>query len=632
MAKSNALCIRALLLVLCLPAISLMSQVNVTTYHNDNARTGQNIFEPFLTPALLASGGFGRLFSVPVDGQVYAQPLVLSNVAIGGGTHNVVYVATEHDSLYAIDANNGTVYWKTSFINPPAINTASSGLTGVNCSLISPEYGITSTPAISAATGTIYVVPVTVRSGTYSYQLHAVDVTTGAEQPGSPVQIQATLNGITFDPFRHLNRPALLLENGHIILAWGSYCDHARYFGWVMSYNASTLVQEAVGNVNLNSDPSGRNAGIWMSGAGVASDANGNLYLATGNGDFGGGFPYDFGSSILKLGPPSGGTFPMLDWFTPFSENDLNDPNDEDLGSGGVLLIPTQPGSAHPNLLVQMGKDGVLHLIDINHLGHYCSSCTSVDTNIVQEIPNANVGVFGAPAYWGQQVYFGGATDGGGRDQVKAFFLNPSVSQLRLVSQTPESFSYPTPTPSVSANGLTNGILWVLDNSNYANRGPAYLHAYDATNLAVELYSNSNACRDTLGGAVKFTVPTVANGEVFVGGSRQLTVLGQLTSTSLSPPSLNFGSHLSTDPAQQLTTTLTNTGTHTLFSNLGKLSSPFAVSGTTCTATLGPKASCSITVQFTPSQGKTGSNSQTLVINDSAVSGCQKIPATATIS
>src|SRR5581483_1539972 len=266
---------RALFVILSLAGAPLLCQVNVTTYHNDNARTGQNTLETTLTPSLLTSGQFGKLFSVALDGRVHSQPLLLSNLSIAGGKHNVVYLATEHDSMYAIDANNGTVYWKTSFISPPASTTISSGTAGVNCSDIAPEYGITSTPVINPATATIYAVANTVESGSYVYRLHAIDVSTGAEKVGSPVQIQASLNGATFDAFSQMNRPALLLKSGHIILAWGSHCDHPLYFGWVMSYNATTLAQEAVYNVNSESDASGRNAGIWMSGAGVAADSGG---------------------------------------------------------------------------------------------------------------------------------------------------------------------------------------------------------------------------------------------------------------------------------------------------------------------------------------------------------------------
>jgi hypothetical protein len=526
------------------------AQVNVTTYHNDNARTGQNIQEVNITPANI--GTFEELFAVPVDGQVYAQPLVLSNVSIGGGTHNVVYVATEHDSVYAIDAANGNVYWRRSLI-PSGATTQPSGPGGINCpnnDINGPEYGITSTPVIDPSTGTLYVVPGTVESGAYIYRLHAIDVSTGLDKAtinsGMPVEISATLNGDNFVARQQMNRPGLLLENGHVIIAWGSHCDLATYFGWVMSYNASTLAQEAVYNDDPNGggDNGGLGGGIWMSGGGVASDSSGNLYFATGNGDFEYvSSPVDFGCSILKLPPvpPAGTAWIVADWYTPYNEyNECHGNSDNDLGSGGVLLLPTQPaGDMYTELLVQMGKTGALSLVNRNDLGGYCNNCTSQtgDTNIVQEILNATVGVWGSPAYWNGNVYFGGADTDGDTDPVKAFSLYGTKPQLELTSTTPQKFGYPTPTPSVSSNGNSNGILWVLDDGRWKSSCCAVLHAYDATNLATELYSSATrALRDEVGGAVKFTVPTVANGRVFVGASQQLVVYGLLSSVTVQRP------------------------------------------------------------------------------------------------
>ena len=330
-----------------------IAQVSVTTYHNDNSRTGQNTQETVLTPAALKNG-FGKLFSVAVNGQVYAQPLVLSNVSIGGGTHNVVYVATENDSVYAFDAANGTMYWQVSLGTPEPWNqTNPGGSMGTGCNNITPQYGITSTPVIdpSHSPPLIYVVA---ENGA-EYQLHALAAGTGAEQLGGPVTISGNYAGISFDALFQLIRPGLLLENGHVIIAAGSHCDSGPWYGWVFSYSASTLLQQAV----LNIEPSGHCAGIWMSGGGVAADTAGNLYLATGNGDFGPNYasPVNFGDSILKLSPPANGTFSIADWFTPHNQDDLSGSNDTDLGSGGVLLLPDQPsGDAHKHLLVQMGK------------------------------------------------------------------------------------------------------------------------------------------------------------------------------------------------------------------------------------------------------------------------------------
>ncbi len=326
------------------------AQVNVTTYHNDNARTGQNTLETILTPSALQPYKFGKLFSVAVDGQVYAEPLILSNVSIGGGTHNVVYVATENDSVYAIDASTGTIYWSRSLGSP----VPSSELPNGGCGDISPYYGITSTPTIDPANGTFYVVTSILQSGEPAYQLHALAVTTGTEKFGGPVAIGRSYGGITFSaPYQHI-RPGLLFENGHIIIASGSHCDNGPWYGWVMSYNASTLRQEAI----FNTEPTGHCAGVWMSGSGVAADASGNLYFATGNSGNQNGT--DLGDSIVKLSPPTSG-FSVLSYFTP-SENYLTG-QDMDVGSGGVLLLP------NTSLLVQMGKPGDLFLVNQNVMG-----------------------------------------------------------------------------------------------------------------------------------------------------------------------------------------------------------------------------------------------------------------------
>jgi hypothetical protein len=512
--------------------------VNVTTYHNDNSRTGQNTAETALTTTNVTYTKFGRLFTVALDGQVYAQPLVLSGVVIAGVAHNVVYVATEHDSVYALDAASGQQYWKTSFLSS-GVTTAPTDGDGINCGdLNGPEYGITGTPVINPSTNTLYVVAETYESGSHVHRLHALDVRTGLQISGvQPVVIAATANGDTFDALHHINRPGLLLENNHLIIAWGSHCDDTPYFGWVMSYNAATLQQEAVYNddqagIQLNG---GKGAGIWMGGGGVASDSAGNLYFSTGNGDFGTlPSPTDLGDSIIKLSPPppTGGLFSVADWFTPRDQDDL-DAADTDVGSGGVLLLPDQPaGDTHQQLLVQMGKEGALYLVDRNNMGHYCSGCSDdSDTNIVQEIPNATVGVWGSPAYWNGNVYFGGANTNGSAGPVKAFSLYSTTPKLELTSQTSESFHFSTPTPSVSSNGTSNGILWFLDNGSWKTFGSAVLHAFNATNLsAPELYNSSQVpSRDQAGEAVKFTVPTIANGKVYVGGASNSAVNGQLT-------------------------------------------------------------------------------------------------------
>jgi Legume lectin domain/Chitobiase/beta-hexosaminidase C-terminal domain len=516
----------------------LPAQVNVTTYHNDNTRSGLNPQETTLTPTNVNSSQFGKLFSVSLDGYVYAQPLYLSNVSINGGTHNVLYVATEHDSLYAIDADSGTIYWQQSFINAAAgVTTASSS--DVSCTDLVPEVGITGTPAIDTSTGTIYLIAKTKENGAFVQRLHAIDTVTHAEKFGGPVVIQASVPGngdgstngvVSFDPLKEHSRPGVLLENGHVVVAWASHCDNGPYHGWVMSYSASTLAQEAV----FNTSPNGGLSGVWMSGDGVAADSSGNLFFATGNGTYDG--VTNYGDSIVKLGPPSGGSFPILDWFTPYNQSSLSG-GDTDVASGGLLLLPDMPsGVPHTHQLVQMGKEGKLYEVDRDNMGKFCSTCTSVDTNIIQEVPGATTGVWGGPSYWNNNVYWGGGNDGGSADNLKAFTVN--LNNTGFLSTTPSSksskqFSFATGTPVVSSNGNTNGIVWLLDNSAFASSCCQALYAYDATNLNNMLYNSTQAAnnRDVPGGAVKFSAPTIANGKVYVGGQALVTAYGIISTT-----------------------------------------------------------------------------------------------------
>ena len=525
-------------ILLIFSALFTAAQVNVTTYHNDNARSGQNIQETLLTPGNVNSAQFGKLFTVSVQGYVYAQPLYLANVQnIAGGTHNVLFIATEHDQLYALDADNGSVLWQQSFINPPSINTVTNS--EVSCGDLVPEIGITGTPVIDPSTGTVYLVTKTNESGVYFQRLHAIDILTHVEKFGGPVVISATVNGQTFDPLRNHNRPGLLLSNGHVVIAWASHCDNTPYHGWVMSYRAGvqptdTLTQEAV----FNGSPNGGLAGIWMSGDGVAADSSGNLFFATGNGTYDGLSGGDFGDSIVKLSPPTNGTFNLLDWFTPWNQQSLSDA-DEDLGSGGLLLLPDLPkGTPHQQLLVQMGKEGKIYLVDRNDMGEFCSTCTSIDTNIVEEIPGATQGIWGSPAYWNGNVYWGAGNDGGNPDHLKAFSFNANGSgQLSTspTSQTSRTFNFATAAPVISANGTANGIVWLVDDTIYASN--QVLYAYDATNLANMLYNSTQAPnnRDVPGAPVKFTAPIVVNGKVYLGSQGSVSAFGslvQVTSTS----------------------------------------------------------------------------------------------------
>jgi len=534
------------MLVVCLFFILssvLQAQVNVTTYHNDNARTGQNIQEAILTPANVNSGQFGKLFSVSVDGWVYAQPLYLSNVTISGGTHNVLYVATEHDSLYAIDAGSGTIYWQISLI-PSGGSTVNSN-TDLGCGDLVPEVGITGTPVIDPTTGTIYLVAKSKVNGSLVQYLHAIDVGTSAEKFGGPVLIEATVPGtasdgngttVSFSPHFENQRAGLLLENGHVVIGWSSHCDISPWHGWIMSYSASTLTQEAA----FNTSADGSANGVWMSGGGLAADANGNIFFATGNGTWNG--TTDYGDSIVKLGPPSGGSFPVLDYFTPYNQSSLAG-GDTDVASGGLVLLPNL--SSGQQLLTQMGKEGKMYVIDRNNMGKYCVNdnppCNGSDPNIVQEIPGATAGVWGTPAYWNGSVYWGGGSDGGGPDNLKAFSFNANNSGLISTSPTSESakaFSFAAPSPIISANGNTNGILWGLDDSAFGSTCSGgsncqVLYAYDATNLANMLYNSSQAAnnRDVPGGAVKFATPIVANGKVYVGSQLKVSAYGAISAT-----------------------------------------------------------------------------------------------------
>ncbi len=537
----------------CVCSTESYAQVSVTTYHNDNSRTGANTQESILTPANVNSSQFGKLFSVPVDGAVYAQPLYLANVTIDGGPHNVVYIATEHDSVYAIDADTGRIYWQISLI-PPGGSTFNTA-TDVNCGDQAPEIGITGTPVIDTTTGTLYLVAKVKLNGVFSQYLHALDVSTAAEKFGGPMSIHASVPGkatdgdgsmVSFNPRMQNQRAGLLLENGHLVIAWSSHCDNLPYHGWVMAYGATTLTLEGA----YNSSADGMLDGIWMGAGGPAADANGNIYVATGNGSWNG--TTNLGSSIIKLGPPSNSSLPILDYFTTFNQGTLST-NDEDVASGGLILLPTLPSGQE--LLTLIGKEGRLYLVDRNSMGKYCGTqpgCTASNPNIVQEIPQASTGIFGTPAYWNGTLYWAGGNDlTGAIDPLKSFSFNANGSGListTPTSATARSFSFSGPVPSVSANGATNGIVWGLDNSQFASTcsGGTHcqvLYAYSATNLGTMLYNSGQASnsRDVPGGAVKFTTPTVANGKVYVGSKSSISVFGLLSAVpaTATPPTFS---------------------------------------------------------------------------------------------
>ncbi len=526
---------------------------DVLTQHYDNARTGQNLSEYSLTPSNVNSNSFGKLFSVSVDGYIYAQPLYLSNLAIPGkGTHNVVFVATEHDSVYAFDAdtNSGGALWKASLLD--GAHGAASGArtvqsSEVGTSDISPEIGITGTPVINKGSGTLYVVSKSVENGAFVQRLHALDVGTGQEKLGGPVTLQASIPGtgngssggfLRFDPKWSHNRPGLLLLNGIIYIGFGSHGDNGPWHGWILAYNAGNLSQTAA----FCPTPNGIGSAFWMSGAGLSADVTdpsghpyGRMFAPTANGTFDASRPYgsnmDFGDDELRL-DLSGGVPTVVDAFTPTNQLSL-DESDSDFGSGGSLLLPDQPGS-HPHLLVQAGKEGTIYLIDRDNLGGYNST-----DNVVQELHGQTYGLWSSAAYWNDRVYLWG-TD----EPLKAFSLSNGQLSSSPVSTSSETYGFPGATPVISANGASNGIVWSLQTDAYGSNGPAVLHAHDAVNLGRTLYSsNQNASRDNPGGAVKFTVPTVANGKVYVPTQGQLSVYGLFGGTQqTSVPSFSPGS------------------------------------------------------------------------------------------
>lgn len=509
--------------------LPLCGQVNVLTYQYDTTRAGMNADETTLTKANVNATNFGKLFAHSVDGVLYGQPLYVANVTIPGkGMHNVVYVATEHDSVYAFDADsaagpNAAPLWQVSFLN------ASSGVTtvpaaDVNCGQIEPEIGITSTPVIDTAAGTIFVVAmtkeVTGSNVNYVQRLHALDITTGAERANSPVIIQATYPGtgeggatLIFDPKNYKQRPGLLLLNGTVYTSWSSHCDIGVYHGWLIGYDERTLKQVSV----YNNTPNGNQGSFWMADAAPAVDSSGNIYLVSGNGVFDAASAGpDLGESYIKLSTSNG--VAVADYFTPFNYASL-DAGDADTGSAGVALIGDEAGSsAHPHLMAGAGKEGRIYLLDRDNLGKFHAGS---DSQIVQSLPGAIGSLFGNPAYFNKTLYFCGAGDA-----LKAFSISNAQMSAAPVSQSSTYFGYPGCVPTISANGAATGIVWVVDQAGI-------LRAYDASNLATELYdSNQNAAHDSLGAAVKFSVPMVVNGKVYAATQSALVVYGLLAGTA----------------------------------------------------------------------------------------------------
>jgi hypothetical protein len=508
------------------PPVPPSSQANdVLTYHNDNARSGQMLNETILTPANVNAASFGLLHVLSVDGKVDAQPLYVSNT----GSPNLLIVATEHGSVYAFDADQGNIVWQKSMLLSGETTSDDHG-----CSQVTPEIGVTATPAIDRGAGphgTIYVVAMSKNaSGNYFQRLHALDLSSGNEEFGGPKTVVATFPGngdnssggnVVFDPGQYKDRPGLLLLNGVVYTGWSSHCDIRPYTGWLIGYDQNTLAQTSI----LNVTPNGNEGSFWNSGAGPAADSGGNIIALQANGTFDTtlnlqGFPSqgNFGNSFLKISTTNR-QLTVADYFAPFNvaaENSV----DQDLGSGGALVLPDLKDStgATRHLAVGAGKDAHIYVADRDNMGKFNPS----NNNQVYQDVNGALGgaVFSMPAYFNGVLYYGAVGD-----NLKAF----PIANARLAgnpsSQSATSFTYPGATPSVSANGTTGGIVWAAENSN-----PAALHAYDATNLGTELYNSSQAAngRDHFGAGNKFITPTIAHGKVYVGTTNGVGVFGLL--------------------------------------------------------------------------------------------------------
>jgi Immunoglobulin I-set domain len=498
---------------------------DVTTYKNDQSRSGQNLTELTLNLTNVAPTSFGLLRMLPVDGRVDAQPLSLSQLSIAGGSFNTVFVATEHDSVYAFDSDSGAVLWHVSLLGTGETPSDDRG-----CSQVTPEIGVTSTPVIdrtAGAHGTLYAVAMSIDAqSNYHQRLHALDITTGAELLNGPVEITASfpVTGTatsTFDPRSYEERAALLLLNGTIYTSWTSHCDFAPYGGWIIAYAQSTLARTGALNVAANSS---RGPAIWMAGGGPAADSSGNIYLLTANGAFettmdGNGFPsgQDFGNSFLKISSASAG-LKVLDYFTMF--NEVAESNgDQDLGSGGEMLLPDLMDSTSTvrHLMVGAGKDGNIYVVDRDSMSKFNAGANKNYQTLSGVLTG---GIWSTPAYFNGNVYYGNVSG-----TLKAFAISSAKLGATPQSQSATQFTYPGTAPSISANGTANGIVWAHENSS-----PAVLHAYDAANLAHEIYSSNQAAgnRDQFGAGNKYITPMIADGKVFVGTTNSVAVFGLL--------------------------------------------------------------------------------------------------------
>ena len=537
-------------------SIGVTDLAGIYTQHDDAARDGANEEEYALSPANVAGSSFGKLFSCTADGAVYAQPLWVAGLSVNGAMHNVVFVATEHDSLYAFDADASPCQklWQVSLIDgshgatPGEITIPSGpgGKVGQGYGDLTPETGVTGTPVIDPATGTLYVVSASMNAGGTNFfqRLHAINMATGAERPGSPVTIAATVPGtsgggvtVSFNSRTENQRAGLALGNGSVYIAWGSHEDGMPYSGWLIAYtyNGSSFTQTSA----FDAAPDAGKGGIWMSGAAPAVDAQGQLYVLTGNGNFdaaSGTTPDDdYGDSLLQLSP----ALKVMQYFTPSDESADNIYNN-DFGAGGAAVLADLPASSPiRHVALAGGKDGDLYVLNRDVIGGYGDGNAYQEINLGPEgslsVDNPGV-IFSVGAYWNYNYYVAGAGEA-----MKVYTLDPTTAKLDL-SQTASApsggYAFPGSTPSVSASGNSNGVVWVLDSSQFCTDaspgcGPAVLHAYDATNIARELWNSAASSADAAGNAVKFAVPTIANGKVYAG-TRGNNTGGAYGSTSIS--------------------------------------------------------------------------------------------------
>jgi hypothetical protein len=610
-------------------------------YSGQFAWQTNNVNETILTPTNVSSGQFGKVFSYPVDGSIFAQPLYVANVNIPGqGTHNVVYVVTESDGIYAFDADGlqTAPLWYVSLINP------ANGITAPNCYAvvgpcnIYPTIGITGTPAIDSLSGTMYFDAMTLENGTYYHRIHALDITTGAEKFGGPVVVQASAPGkglgnvggvISFVPQHDINRPGILLMNGVIYVVYGGSAH-----GWVMGYNATTLAQLYV----LLLSPNSYASGVWMTGEGLQTDGLGNIYFATDDAPFdaNAGTKDDYGDTLLKLSS----SLAIEDYFTPMDQA-CRLANDLDLGSAGPLMVPTQNGP-YPNEIIMAGKGGTpcdlwsggvyaapIYVVNQDNMGKY----NSTQDQVIQEVQGSPHGYWSNSAYWASAttnyVYSAGVDAwGGSGDYLKMYSLINGLLSTAPVAESTALLPVGA-TPFVSSNKTSNGVVWALERqqslATLPGTLPALLLAYDATNVATQLYSSSTAgTRDQAGLATKFVVPTVANGHVYVGTQTELDAYGLFTAT-LSPSSLNFSLIAIGSLSAAQTVTLTNVGSTSLGISSIAVSGEFTQTHT-CGSSLPPAGTCTISVIFKPTSD--GAQKGTLTVADSG--GAQFVTLTGT--